>query len=64
MIVPDDEFREQYQYLIDEMKAGDSWRIFRILAEFVSNPLMVIIEDFCNVHIIDFCLNIITIKRG
>ena len=35
MNVSDDEFREQYQYVIDEMQAGDSWRIFRILAEFV-----------------------------
>ena len=35
MIVPEDEFREQYQYVIDEMQAGDSWRIFRIVAEFV-----------------------------
>jgi len=24
-----------YQYLIDEMQAGDSWRLFRIMAEFV-----------------------------
>jgi len=27
--------REDMQYLIDDMKVGDTWRIFKILAEFV-----------------------------
>jgi len=31
----DIEFLDKYQYIIDELKAGDSWRIFRILSEFV-----------------------------
>lgn len=35
MNVSDENFREQYQYVVDELQAGDSWRIFRILAEFV-----------------------------
>jgi len=28
-------FLKQYQYVLDEMQAGDSWRLFRIMAEFV-----------------------------
>lgn len=35
MTESEESFKEQYQYVIDELQAGDSWRIFRILAEFV-----------------------------
>ncbi|MGK7346400.1 MAG: TIGR00730 family Rossman fold protein [Candidatus Nitrospinota bacterium M3_3B_026] len=31
----EDTFLKQYQYVLDEMQAGDSWRLFRIMAEFV-----------------------------
>lgn len=31
----DDSLFRNYQYVLDEMKAGDSWRLFRIMAEFV-----------------------------
>ncbi len=36
MMIPEDEFDgDHYQYIIDELTAGDSWRLFRILSEFV-----------------------------
>lgn len=28
-------FYRQYQYVLDEMRVGDSWRLFRIMSEFV-----------------------------
>ncbi|MBI4666126.1 MAG: TIGR00730 family Rossman fold protein [Nitrospinae bacterium] len=30
-----DDFVRNYQYVLDEMKVGDSWRLFRIMSEFV-----------------------------
>ncbi|MBF0171369.1 MAG: TIGR00730 family Rossman fold protein, partial [Nitrospinae bacterium] len=29
------EITRKFQFLIDDMQAGDSWRLFRIMAEFV-----------------------------
>ncbi len=31
----DEGFSRKYQYVLDELEAGDAWRIFRIMAEFV-----------------------------
>jgi hypothetical protein len=31
----EESFYRQYQYVLDEMKVGDSWRLFRIMSEFV-----------------------------
>jgi hypothetical protein len=31
----EESLNRQYQYILDEMKVGDSWRLFRIMAEFV-----------------------------
>lgn len=31
----EERLNRQYQYILDEMKVGDSWRLFRIMAEFV-----------------------------
>jgi hypothetical protein len=45
MNVADDAFRDQYQYVLDDLKAGDSWRLFRILAEFVEGFDMLSQQD-------------------
>lgn len=31
----EEKFYKEYQYVLDEMQAGDSWRLFRIMSEFV-----------------------------
>lgn len=35
MMEMEERFNRQYQYILDEMKVGDSWRLFRIMSEFV-----------------------------